>query len=272
MSQARPGGRFSPRGRAEEVFSEAVEAGGGVLPRVRGELFALADLLRREPQLRKTLADIGVPPDAKRGLLRDLLGDRLDERTLSLLEDLVVEDSVSYRLRPALEDLAVQAVLAEAEAEGSLERVAEELFRLSRLVESEPALRSALTDPVLPDERKAGLMADLLEGKAATATVLLARWTVGKTGDPVARLRELSDRAAARDRRMVVEARTAVPLDEARQARLGEALTRATGRRVDVQVVVDPSVVGGVVARVGDEVIDGSIRRKLQLALERLTR
>ncbi len=272
MSQARPGGRFSPRARAEEAFSAAAAAGGGTQSRVREELFALADLLRREPELRKTLADIGVPPDAKRGLLRDLLGGRLDERTLSLLEDLAVEDSISYRLRQVLEDLALQAVLAEAEAEGSLERVAEELFRLSRLVESQPALRSALTDPVLPDERKEALMADLLEGKAAGATVLLGRWAAGKTGDPVERLGDLSDRAAARDRRVVVEARTAVPLDDARQARLGEALTRATGRRVDVQVVVDPSVVGGVVARVGDEVIDGSIRRKLELALERLTR
>jgi F-type H+-transporting ATPase subunit delta len=266
------GGRFSPRDRGEAAFSAAAEAGGGAQSRVREELFALADLLRREPQLRKTLADIGVPPDAKRGLLGDLLGGRLDERTLALLEDLVVEDSVSYRLRSVLEDLAVQAVLAEAEAEGSLERVAEELFRLSRLVESQPALRSALTDPVLPAGRKQALVADLLAGKAAGPTVLLARWAAERTGDPAERLRDLSDRAAARDRRVVVEARTAVPLDDARQARLEEALTRATGRRVDVQVVVDPSVVGGVVARVGDEVIDGSIRRKLELALERLTR
>jgi F-type H+-transporting ATPase subunit delta len=272
VSQARPGGRFSPRDRAEEAFSAASEAGGGALSRVREELFALADLLRREARLRKALADIAIPPDAKRELLRDLLGARLDERTLSLLEDLAAEDSVSYRLRPVLEDLAVQAVLAEAESEDSLTRVAEELFRFSRRVESARALRSALTDPSLPEERKQALVADLLVGKAAEQTLVLARWAAAKPGDPVERLDELSQRAAARQRRVVVEARTAVPLDADRQGRLAEALTRATGRRVDVQVVVDPSVVGGVVARVGDEVIDGSIRRKLELALERLTR
>jgi F-type H+-transporting ATPase subunit delta len=166
----------------------------------------------------------------------------------------------------------VQAVLAEAETGGSLTRVAEELFRFSRLVESQPSLRSALTDPVLPVERKQGLVADLLEGKAAEGTVVLAQWAAGKPGDPVERFDELSVRAAARQRSVVVEARTAIPIDDDRQARLEEALTRATGRRVDVQMVVDPSVVGGVVARVGDEVIDGSIRRKLDLALARLTR
>ena len=79
------------------------------------------------------------------------------------------------------------------------------------------------------------------------------------------------DRAAARQQRVVVEARSAVALDDERVRRLEEALSAATGRQVDVEVIVDPSVVGGVVARVGDEVIDGSVRRKLDLAREQLT-
>ena len=69
----------------------------------------------------------------------------------------------------------------------------------------------------------------------------------------------------------MVEARTAVPIDVQRQARLAEALSRTLGRHIDLEVVVDPAVVGGVVARFGDELIDGSVKRKLALALEQLT-
>ena len=60
------------------------------------------------------------------------------------------------------------------------------------------------------------------------------------------------------------------PLDETQRARLIEALSAATGRRLEVHVVVDPTVVGGVVARVGDEIFDGSVRSRLRDVRERL--
>jgi F-type H+-transporting ATPase subunit delta len=86
----------------------------------------------------------------------------------------------------------------------------------------------------------------------------------------VQRLDDLAERAAARRERVIVEAHTAVPLDDERRGRLADALARSLGREVDLEVIVDPSIVGGVVARVGDEVIDGTVRRKLELAMERL--
>jgi F-type H+-transporting ATPase subunit delta len=270
VSQSRHGGRSgsSARERAERTFAEAADA----LPRVRADLLALAGLLRTHPQLRKTLADIGIPPEAKQALLRDLFGDRLDPTTLSLVEDLVESDAVTYRLRQVLEDLAIQAILAEADAGGELDTVADELFRFSRVVDGTPELRTAITNPYLPDERKRALVDELLGDRAAPATADLAAWAVTRPGDPSEYLRGLADRAAARRQRVIVEARTAVPLDEERRERLADALAAATGSQVDVQVVIDPTIVGGVVARVGDEVIDGSIRRKLELAMERLTR
>ena len=78
-------------------------------------------------------------------------------------------------------------------------------------------------------------------------------------------------KAATRRGRVVVEARTAIPIDVQRRARLAQALSRTVGRQVDLEVVIDPEVVGGVVARIGDELIDGSVKRKLELALEELT-
>ncbi len=60
------------------------------------------------------------------------------------------------------------------------------------------------------------------------------------------------------------EVRSAVELDAATVARLEEALSRATGRPVEAQVIIDPSVLGGLVARMGDTIIDGSLRGRLE--------
>jgi F-type H+-transporting ATPase subunit delta len=263
------GRRFSARDRAEVAFAEARTA--GALPRIREEMFALSNLLRGQARLRKALADSGVPPEAKGEVVGALFARRLDPRTLSLVEDLVVEASVAYRLPQVLEDLGVQATLAEADAAGQLTGVADALFRFARVVDAQPELRSALTNPALPDGTKQSLVGDLLDGRVPAEAVELARWAVVRPGDPVERLEALADRAAARQQRVVVEVRSAVPLDGGRVRRLGDALSAATGLKVDVEAIVDPSVVGGVVARVGDEVIDGTVRRKLDLARELLT-
>jgi len=165
----------------------------------------------------------------------------------------------------------VEAVFAETDADGTLGDVEDELFRFDRLLESQPRLRSALGDPVLPDENKRALVDDLLKDRASDATVTLVHVAISRPGDPVNRIQALADRAAARRDRVLVEARTAVELDDERRDRLAEALSHAAGRQVDLEVVVDPSVVGGVVARIGDELIDGTVRRKLELALEEMT-
>ncbi|MCB1259187.1 MAG: ATP synthase F1 subunit delta, partial [Acidimicrobiales bacterium] len=63
--------------------------------------------------------------------------------------------------------------------------------------------------------------------------------------------------------RSVAEVRSAVELSEEQRTRLASALSAKLGRDVDVVVVVDPSVVGGLVTQVGDTVIDGSVRTRL---------
>ncbi|HEV3475166.1 MAG TPA: ATP synthase F1 subunit delta, partial [Actinomycetota bacterium] len=77
--------------------------------------------------------------------------------------------------------------------------------------------------------------------------------------------------AAERRRSVVAEVRTAVELTDEHRRSLAEALERATGKKVELKAIVDPSVIGGVVARVGDQVIDGSIRRRLELARDRMS-
>lgn len=166
-----------------------------------------------------------------------------------------------------------EALFSVAAAEDVLDTVEEELFRFARSLEREQRLREALTDPALPAQRKRAVLQDLLGERANPHTVNLLAFIVeqGRARDLPAIVDELVALAAERRQAAVAEVRTAVPLDPEHRERLAEVLGRATGKRVELKVVVDPTVVGGVVARVGDQVIDGSIRRRLELARERLS-
>ena len=166
-----------------------------------------------------------------------------------------------------------QAIFSVAEAEGALDQIEDELFRFARTLEHEEALRDALTDPGLPADRKRGVLRDILGERANPQTASLLGFIVeqGRARDLGGIVDELAEMAATRRQAAVAEVRTAVPLDEDRRRRLAEALGRATGKNVELKVVIDPSVIGGVLARVGDQVIDGTIRRRLELARERMT-
>jgi F-type H+-transporting ATPase subunit delta len=166
-----------------------------------------------------------------------------------------------------------QAMFSVAEAEHALDEVEDELFRFSRALERETELRDALTDPVFPSDRKRAVLGDMLGERANPMTVNLLGFVIeqGRARDLGAIVDELVALAAERREAAVAEVRTAVPLDAAHRDRLAQALGRATGRRIELKVVVDPSVVGGVVAKIGDQVIDGSVRRRLELARERLS-
>lgn len=156
-------------------------------------------------------------------------------------------------------------ILEIARAEGNLERVEAELFELGRHVETSGELRAALTDPLLPVERKRAVISDLLGERFTSLTVGLAEFLLGQNlaSDLGSIATSLAEQAAASRSRQVAEVRSAVPLDEPTLARLTAALSRATGTTLEVKTIVDPSVVGGIVARVGDTVIDGSVAAKL---------
>jgi F-type H+-transporting ATPase subunit delta len=141
-------------------------------------------------------------------------------------------------------------------------------------VERQPKLREAMTDPLLPADRKKAVIEELLGDQASRHTVSLLGFLVAQgRGKDISRIIEaMAALAAERRRKAVGEVRTAVPLDARRRDQLAKALSKATGKDVELKVLVDPSVIGGVVARVGDQVIDGSIRRKLELAREHLAR
>ncbi|MCZ7525094.1 MAG: ATP synthase F1 subunit delta [Acidimicrobiia bacterium] len=163
------------------------------------------------------------------------------------------------------------ALLEVARAEGTLGEVEDELFRFARAVEGNDALRLALTDQALPVERRIAVVEELLEAKALRTTVALASLLVGagRAGDMSAIIERFVEKAAAERAHEVAEVRSAIPLDEGQRRRLAEALSAATGKQVEVVLVVDPKVMGGLVARIGDTVIDGTVSHRLEQLKER---
>lgn len=166
------------------------------------------------------------------------------------------------------------AIFEVARAEGQLEEVEDELFRFARTLESSPDLREALQDPRLDLARKQAILGDLLDEKASPLTRGLIGFVVGlgRADDLPDIVDELVGRAAGERNREVAEVRSAVPLDKEIIDRLAAALSKATGKQVEVKVVVDPSVIGGIRARVGNTVLDGSVRHRLEMLRERLLR
>ena len=124
---------------------------------------------------------------------------------------------------------------------------------------------NALTDQAIPIDRRQGIVEDLLSGKASPVTTALVSFVVGagRGRDLPAIIDRLVQEAADERSEAVAEVRSAIPLNEDQRTRLAAALSRATGKKVSVKVIVDPSVLGGVVSTVGDIVIDGSVRHRL---------
>lgn len=160
----------------------------------------------------------------------------------------------------------VTAMFEVASANDALSVVEDELYRLGRAYESNDALRSTLGDATLPTERRQRIVEELLGGKAHNVTVQLASMLVG-TGH-ASMLPQIADglvkRASSAKQLEVAEVRSAVNLTDAQRSRLLDALSKATGKQLNLKVVIDPNVIGGLVATVGDEVIDDTVRTRLE--------
>jgi F-type H+-transporting ATPase subunit delta len=260
-------------GYAEGLFDQAAGRGQRAIDQVQADLEEFARLLVHQVRLRKVLADPGLPPEPKRALLTDLGQGRLEEASVELLATVAAHQRARLRDFPALlAALAAMAAFAGADRAGELELLEGELFFVATLVEQQPAVRSALTNPGLPVANKRALLADLLDGRVsarcASLVDLLAELNEGHGLDT--QLKDWAEAAAARRNRAVAEVRSAVELDDARRARLAEVLTRVIGKPVLLQTTVDKAILGSLVVRVGDELFDGSVRSRLEQAREAL--
>ena len=248
-------------------------AGPGLLA-LADELFAVARLLEGQISLRRALSDPSARPGDRAGLARRILTGKVSEATVDLVETTARQRwSRPVDLVEATELLGTEAGLDAAEARGELEGVEDELFRFGRIVAGDPALSRILSDDRAPVAGRTALLDRLLSGRVSPVSESLLRNTLSArhVGHAENRIERLSTAASARRGRSVAHVTTAVPLTPAQEQRLQAVLGRVYGRTVGLQVTVDPAVLGGLVVRVGDEVIDGSVANRLETAGRRLT-
>lgn len=171
-----------------------------------------------------------------------------------------------------VEDYAL-ALYAVARGEGVVDVVENELYQIARTFESSDALRQTLANEQIPVAQREAMVEDLLgpEG-ATTVTRALVGFIVsaGRASQLPAIVDAFVDAATAARQHVVAQVRSAVPLDADVEERLAAALSKATRKNVEVKVIVDADVVGGLVAQVGDQVIDGTVRKRLNQLRENL--
>ncbi len=243
-------------------------------PALAAEIFAVADLLGGTARLRNALADPTAGEDRRRELATGLFGSRISATATAIAaESAVLKWGGGSALVAAIERAGVRVLLGHAQRSARLDAVEDELFRFSRAVVADPALRQALDDRTAPVALRQQLVRDLLAGKADDTTIALAERATASGGRSIeATIADYLKLAAAVRQRAVASVTVARPLSDEQRDRLQAALERQLGRPVNLQVLVDPDVLGGGRVQIGDEVIEGTIAGRLTAAEQQLTK
>ncbi len=285
------------RGYADAIF----EASGSHLARIADELQGFYELLAGSTDLAWAMANPVTPVPTKRAIIQQLLGRKLSEPVLDLV-NFVLQSGSGEEFAADIASLAAagaarrdgmvlldegplgrlgaterldgyaSAVLSSVRGERQLGDIEDELFRFMRIVEGNEELRVALTTAELPATVRASVVTGLLTRRASQESARMAAYAarVGRPRDFPALLGALVDLVAKEANRRVADVRSAIEMTPSQRARLTVALTNFTGYPVDVRATADPQLLGGFVANIGDVVIDASLRHRLELAREAL--
>ena len=273
MYQMQAASRRSLAEARDRLNGQLDDAGEADARRLGEELFAAVDLLVAEIVLRRHLADPATPAPNRQRLLRAVLGKAVGPTTLEVMDGLVGSRWSRPRdLIDAAELLGELAMLSVAQKQGAIEDVEDELFRMGRLIDREPQLGTLLADLTAPTPRRVELLRSVVSGKVHPVTeLLLVRAVESPRGRLIDRAaEELAELAAASRERSVAKVSTPVGLTEEQQQRLTDTLSRIYRRPISLQVDLRPELIGGLVVRVGDEVIDGSVAAQIAAARQRL--
>jgi F-type H+-transporting ATPase subunit delta len=276
---------------------ETVDA--DALRRMADETASVARLVSHNATLRAALSDTAIPPAGRRAVLEELLADRVSGPTRRLEAFTVAAVSPSEVTRAA-SWLAVEtaraaegrrleapalgrsegrqrvggyaAALDEELSSDDLEEMEDALFRLARIIESTPPLRAVLTDRDQPAEARTAVVRDLLQAKVPASTRDLVEYVVraGRSRDVVGTLDWLVERTAEVRGWRVARVHAAHEIDPEQRRELSSSLSRLAGAPVDLEVTVEPRLLGGVVVEIGDLLLDASARGRLDRLREHM--
>jgi F-type H+-transporting ATPase subunit delta len=255
--------------REQESAVLTARLSADTLSKIADEMYAIADLLVAQPRLRRTLGDPTTAPETRAGLLESLVSRKVADRSVALARAAVTQRwSSPWDLTDALEGVGDNALFAAAEKAGTLGRVEDELFRLERILDANGETVGLLDEQAVDPARRNSLLDSLIAEKVSPITLSLLHHAVAsqRKRSIVLAIEDLLEKAAARQERSVARVISATPLTSSQEERLATVLTQIYQRPISVRTAFDPDIQGGLVVRVGDEIIDGSIASKFAAA------
>ncbi|MBW3068776.1 MULTISPECIES: F0F1 ATP synthase subunit delta [unclassified Actinomyces] len=262
-------GTSATRALTEEAWAPVLAAAGAQGQQLGEQILAVAHEIASNP-LRGPLTDPNREPEDKAALAARLFTGRADERVVELLQGMVRGRwSRAVDLISALHDLGIQAILSGAQAGGTLDDVEQEVFAVAREVAANREIRQAL-EPArrTSTDARVRLAHRLFASRISHPAMTLVAWCVRHqpevaVGGVPYNLRRVTELAAGMQNRVIADVVTAVPLTTAQQARLRAILVRRLGFDVELNLEVDPEVIGGVRVVVRDLVMDSTMRHSL---------
>ncbi len=289
--------REAIRGYAAAVFETAERAES--LEIVRADLVGMMRAVNSFDDLRVVLTDAVIAPATRRAIVIDLLEAKAERVSVSLV-GFVVATERAAEIPSSLAELVelceaeidrvrtgsaiepepaagrgqilerirgyAERVLQELDSRSDIDIIEDELFKIARVFEQSRELREALGDANLTYTGRAAVIDDLFGRSCQDATLRLVRYVIraGRLRDLVGAVDWLVELAAEERGRRIADVRSAVPLGDDERSRVGAALSRLTDRNVEVRGIIDPSVIGGIRVNVGDLIIDGTVRLRVE--------
>lgn len=175
----------------------------------------------------------------------------------------MLKGAIGRRYAGAIFDIAMK--------QNTIDRTLDDVQEIARLF-SHRTLAYLLNEPKIPTQRKETAIRQALASKVLPTSLNLALLVVQRELVEVmpAIARELEQLVLNYKNQAYAEVTTAMPMDQQQQSEVRQALEQQTGKTILMQTKVSPDILGGVVARVGDQVIDGSVRHRLAALRQQL--
>lgn len=256
---------------AKAVLADAepvLAAAGADAETIGEQLLDAVSTLDGSGSLRRALTDPARAGADKAALVRQLFA-AADKRTVDILEQLAARRwSKEGDLGDAVEYLGVEALLIAAENAQQMQTVADQIFQFDREVHRYRDLRIALADRELPATQRTAVIEKLIGKRAHPIALELAKRAVAhpRGRSLTASLVLIGDLAAARRDRKVATVTSAAALSDAQRDRIKSLLNEIYGFEVQLNVTVEPEVLGGMRIQIGDEVFDATVLSRLSEA------
>lgn len=247
-----------------EALASAITALGALGDKdglaVGSQLFEAARVIGDSSQLRAALADPAVPADEKTSVV-DQVFSSIGAPAKKLLSEIVgARWSTADDLLAGIEEIGIRAVAGSA-TKGSIES---ELFSFGTAVSSNAELELAVGSKLGSTEAKSKLVQSLLKNASPQALAIVDHLVQQPRGRRINELvRHAASIVADQAGLAVATVITAAPISAAQLDRLRAGLAKNYGRDLQINHVVDPSIIGGVRVQIGDDVIDGSVSTRI---------